>query len=78
MDVTSQLSGISKLAASMKDGVEESRGELIIALRSLLDEVEPPAERLWRTLVRSSLQIHVRDHAADWWEISVGRGRRKW
>ena len=53
MDVAAELKKIRKLGGAVREGVEGSQADLAIALRSALDKVEPPEERLWRTLVRS-------------------------
>ena len=50
VDVSPQLDNITKLAASMRDGVLGAREELVVATRSLLNEVESPTERIWRLL----------------------------
>lgn len=50
LDVLPQLDNITKLATSMRDGVLGAREDLVVAARSLLNEVESPTERIWRLL----------------------------
>ena len=64
-DVSRELEQINHLASSMREGTMGAREELAIACRSLLDQVETPAERIWKILwaeVRTALLL-ARTHS---------------
>ena len=49
-DISVQIGAIQELSQSMKEGVLGAREDLVVALRSLLVEVETPEDRIWRLL----------------------------